>query len=91
MRTYERGVEAETLACGTGSVASSIIACLEHGMKPPVRVRAFSGDTLTVNFKIAGDRITDVVLEGPALSLFSGKTLYDDASGKIREPDFIKK
>ncbi len=85
MRTYERGVEAETLACGTGSVASSIIACLEHGMKPPIRVRAFSGDTLTVNFKFSNDKITDVVLEGPAVSLFSGKTLYDEASGKIRE------
>jgi diaminopimelate epimerase len=85
MRTYERGVESETLACGTGSVASSIIACLEHGMKPPVRVHAFSGDTLIVNFRIDGGKISDVVLEGPALSLFSGKTLYDDASGRIRE------
>ena len=85
MRTYERGVEAETLACGTGSVASSIIACLEHGMKPPIRVRAFSGDTLIVNFKISKDKITDVVLEGPALSLFTGKTLYDDISGRIQE------
>jgi diaminopimelate epimerase len=83
MRTYERGVEAETLACGTGSVASSIIACLERGMKPPIRVRAFSGDTLIVDFKVDERKITNVTLDGPALSLFSGKTLYDMNSGRI--------
>lgn len=79
MRTYERGVEAETLACGTGSVASAVLAHLEYGLRPPIRVRTWGGDLLRVDFTATGLRITDVVLEGPAVIVFSGKVLYDAA------------
>src|SRR5690606_12937661 len=49
LRTYERGVEDETLACGTGITAAGIVAHLVHGVALPVRVRAAGGDVLTVN------------------------------------------
>ncbi|HSQ74813.1 MAG TPA: diaminopimelate epimerase, partial [Bacteroidota bacterium] len=80
MRTYERGVEAETLACGTGSIASSIIAHLEVGLEPPVRVRTWSGQWLNVRFTVTPGGITEVRLEGPAVIVFAGRTLYDPAT-----------
>ncbi len=84
MRTYERGVEAETLACGTGSVASAIIAHIEYGLRPPIRVRTHSGESLRVAFRSAGERITSVTLEGPAVTVFSGTTLYDPTNAQLR-------
>ena len=85
MRTYERGVEAETLACGTGSVASAVIAHLEYGLRPPIRVQTHSGESLRVDFTVAGARITDVILEGPAVIVFSGKTFYDRVKHLLRD------
>ena len=76
MRTYERGVEAETLACGTGSVASAVIAHLEYGLRPPIRVRTWSGDLLRCGLHSQkGLEITDVMLEGPAVIVFQGKAI----------------
>jgi diaminopimelate epimerase len=72
VRTYERGVEDETLACGTGIIASAIIAGLYDFVVPPVKVLARGGDELTVSFKRNGDKIHSVVLEGPAFSAFVG-------------------
>jgi diaminopimelate epimerase len=89
MRTYERGVEAETLACGTGSVASAVIAHLEYGLRPPIRVRTHSGESLRVDFTVAGTRITNVTLEGPAVIVFSGKTLYDPVQNICRNDDRV--
>lgn len=69
IRTYERGVEEETLACGTGAVAASIIT-VSQTLKPQgrhtVRVETKSGETLTVSFTAAGQAIKDVFLEGKA-------------------------
>lgn len=72
IRTYERGVEDETLACGTGVTAVGILAHLVHGTKLPVRLRVASGDVLTVNFARHGDNINDVTLTGPAKTVFRG-------------------
>jgi diaminopimelate epimerase len=72
-RTYERGVEDETLACGTGVTAVGILAHLVHGVKLPVRIRVASGDVLTVNFAREGDAIRDVTLTGPAKTVFTGE------------------
>jgi diaminopimelate epimerase len=83
MRTYERGVEAETLACGTGSVASAVIAHLEYGLRPPIRVRTWSGEFLRVDFTSNGASITDVVLEGPAVIVFQGRLQYDPAKALL--------
>lgn len=73
VRTYERGVEGETLACGTGVTASAIIAAKLHGFKPPVQVQVQGGDILEVNFTDEGDSFTNVLLTGPADFAFDGQ------------------
>jgi diaminopimelate epimerase len=72
IRTYERGVEAETLACGTGSIAVAVIASRMKEIAPPVRIRAKSGEELTVNFRTAGEKVVDVELRGQAVVTFEG-------------------
>jgi diaminopimelate epimerase len=73
IRTYERGVEDETLACGTGVTAVGILAHLVHGTALPVRVKVAGGDVLSVNFRRAGDVIDEVTLTGPAKVVFAGE------------------
>jgi len=82
-RTYERGVEAETLACGTGAVAVAIAAHLRKGVGPPVALRTRSNEKLTVSFQYDGELYINVILDGPAIILFEGKLLYDSRSTKI--------
>ncbi len=72
IRTYERGVEDETLACGTGSVASSIIAGCYLGKSSPVTAVTRSGEELVIHFSRQGGQIVDVFLEGGATLVFSG-------------------
>ena len=72
VRTYERGVEAETLACGTGIVASGLIAGRLGLVKPPVHITAASGDILEVNYTATADGATHVTLLGPAVHVFRG-------------------
>jgi len=72
VRTYERGVEDETLACGTGSTASAIIAALVSGLKSPVKVKTQSGEMLTVYFEASGNKVSKVYLEGSAKIVFEG-------------------
>ncbi len=76
LRTYERGVEEETLACGTGAVAASIITAYEMEEKPQgrykIEVNTQSGETLTVYFKIKEDKIDEVFLEGKAKIVYKG-------------------
>ncbi|MGE5314539.1 MAG: diaminopimelate epimerase [Acidobacteriota bacterium] len=78
-RTYERGVEDETLACGTGSVASSIIVHLLRGVAMPVTVRVRSGELLRIDFTEDGATkgITNVTLEGSARIVYEGTVVYD--------------
>ncbi len=73
IRTYERGVEDETLSCGTGSVASAIIASLKYGITPPVILSTKGGDELKVDFIKREDKIENLSLTGPAKVVFSGK------------------
>ncbi len=76
MRTYERGVEAETLACGTGAVASACAAYVVKDIPPPIRIHTRSNNVLTVNFKIDGTTLRDVELTGPAEKVFTGRYEY---------------
>lgn len=73
LRTYERGVEAETLACGTGVTASAIIFRELHGGEGAVAATVQGGDTLRVQFKKSpGGLFRDVTLRGPADVSFTG-------------------
>lgn len=72
VRTYERGVEDETLACGTGVVAAALAAALLHGARSPVDVVVKSGDQLRARFKRSGAGFSDVALEGPGRVVFEG-------------------
>ncbi len=73
IRTYERGVEDETLACGTGSVAAALICYFNRKMKPPIRLITKSGEQLTVDFKNDESSISNLSLIGPAEITFTGE------------------
>ncbi len=72
IRTYERGVEDETLACGTGVVASAVIFAALENVKGPIAVQVRGGDILQVNFQRDGERFSNVTLTGPADFVFDG-------------------
>ncbi len=74
IRTYERGVEAETLACGTGSVAAAIAHHYKGNVFPGYVVRALGGE-LKVRFNNSDGRYREVVLEGPAEFVFKGEII----------------
>lgn len=87
VRTYERGVEDETQACGTGAVASALIAALHGHVTSPVTVTTSGGEQLIIHFslvdtdpdhqgqssKLHGQRISAVYLEGPASFIYEGE------------------
>jgi diaminopimelate epimerase len=70
IRTYERGVEGETLACGTGATATASAAVRWGWGTSPVQVRTQGGDLLSVSFEAAGGALRRVVLQGPAARVF---------------------
>lgn len=72
IRTYERGVEDETLACGTGVVASALIHHLLTNTPSPVRVQVLGGDDLEVGFNLKNGHFQEVTLTGPADFVFDG-------------------
>jgi diaminopimelate epimerase len=72
VRTYERGVEGETLACGTGVTAAALIAAQVHRFGSPVAVQVQGGDELEVSFQKRNGNFSDVRLTGPAEFVFEG-------------------
>jgi len=78
LRTYERGVEDETLACGTGAVAAALISAKLGKTTSPAAVHTRGGETLVVTFHMHGDRITEVFLEGEALVVYQGELWTDE-------------
>lgn len=66
IRSYERGVERETLACGTGAISSAIISVALRDLKPPINVLTKSGSYLTVDFDIVENKVQNLTLAGPA-------------------------
>lgn len=73
MRTYERGVEAETLACGTGAVASAMVAVQRGLVTGPVTVVTSSGRLLVASWSGDGNAVTDVRLGGEARIIATGE------------------
>ncbi|RYY35530.1 MAG: diaminopimelate epimerase [Sphingobacteriaceae bacterium] len=74
VRTFERGVEDETFACGTGVTAVALAMAKHHSqtghITTPVKVL---GGNLSINFNYDGEQFTDIFLEGPAKQVFEGK------------------
>ena len=73
VRTYERGVENETLACGTGIVACGLVAGTLGRVQHPVRITSASGDVLAVDYEPTQNGARDVTLTGPAMHVFQGQ------------------
>ncbi len=75
VRTYERGVEEETMACGTGVVASAIAAACKKSRQSPLLVHTSGGDVLTVSFDWdpQAEKATQVYQQGPARRVFAGQ------------------
>ena len=77
IRTYERGVEAETGACGTGAVASAVIGVKDYGLEFPVRVKTVKGYELVVDGTYDGEVFSDITLTGPVKKVFEGRLDWD--------------
>jgi diaminopimelate epimerase len=73
IRTYERGVEDETLACGTGITAAAVALSLAGTLKPPVTLVARSGEKFKVWLKPAGNGASEIFIQGPARVVFEGE------------------
>lgn len=78
VRTYERGVEDETLACGTGAVASALVSSAKGLVEPPVDVRVRSGETLRIYFDRSDRGYEKIYLEGKVKVVYQG-TLWEEA------------
>ncbi len=72
VRTYERGVEDETLACGTGVVASALVFAATENVNGPIAVIVRGGDELRVGFEKIDNQFRNVTLTGPAEFVFEG-------------------
>jgi len=79
IRTYERGVEDETLACGTGSVATALIAATKGIAASPAVLHTRGGEALKVYFEGSGDDFRNVFLEGDARVIYEGR-LWKEAA-----------
>ena len=73
VRTYERGVEDETLACGTGSSAAALIFALKNNLNDLAMVRTQGGETLKVYFRRDNCKFKNVWLEGSAKIVYKGE------------------
>ena len=78
IRTYERGVEDETLACGTGSIASALVASVRGMVNSPVKVKTRGEEILTIYFRRRDDSFEQVWLEG-STSIIYKASLHDEA------------
>ena len=78
IRTYERGVEDETLACGTGVVASALIAAFKGLVGSPVSIKTRGGEVLTVHFEIEGREVKKVFFEGDVHIIYEAE-MWEEA------------
>jgi len=77
IRTYERGVEDETLACGTGAIASAIISASRFKMNSPIDVKTRSGAYLTIHFDTVDSQLCEIYMEGDARIIYTGELQPD--------------
>jgi diaminopimelate epimerase len=82
VRTYERGVEDETLACGTGCVAAALVVSFKRGLSSPIDCITAGGEVLGVRFRRRGNAVSQIFLEGRAVAVYEGKlTLPNSFAG----------
>ena len=72
IRTYERGVEAETLSCGTGAVASALVLAQKHNIQSPLTLKARGGDLSVSWLQVHEVGYSNVQLTGPTCLVFEG-------------------
>lgn len=73
IRTFERGVEAETLACGTGATAAALMAATSYGLNSPIAVKTKSQDLLYISFELQDGSFQKITLTGAAERVFIGQ------------------
>jgi diaminopimelate epimerase len=73
IRTYERGVEGETLACGTGAAAAAIVGHVVYGMQNPIQVKFKSGEKILCYLTENKEKKIEIFLQGKAKYVFDGK------------------
>jgi diaminopimelate epimerase len=73
VRTYERGVEDETLACGTGAIACALTAAVREMVNSPVTVRTRGGEELSIHFERNGNVFENVYLEGNTSIIYEAR------------------
>ncbi|MDI6796248.1 MAG: diaminopimelate epimerase [Desulfatibacillaceae bacterium] len=73
IRTYERGVEGETLACGTGAAAAALVVAQKGGVPSPILVKTRSNIELKIHFLREGQKFYGVFLEGEARMVYTGE------------------
>ena len=78
IRTYERGVENETLACGTGAIASALVCSARGLVNPPVKVKTRGGEELTIHFSKEENSFDRVYLEGNTSIIYRAR-LHEEA------------
>lgn len=78
IRTYERGVEDETMACGTGAIAAAVVIAQTAKIKSPVHVLTRSKEILKVYYQEQGGLFSDIYLEGDARVIYQGR-FFEDA------------
>jgi len=88
VRTYERGVEDETLSCGSGVVAAVSASALFGKVRSPVQVLTRSGITLEVSFTLAGGELRDLRLRGDARLIYRAALTPETVDGF--DPDFVR-
>jgi diaminopimelate epimerase len=81
IRTYERGVEDETLACGTGSIASALVSSMKLNWSSPVNLETRGGESLTIHFSANNGVFEDVYLEGDARIIYTAQLGEDALEG----------
>ena len=86
VRTYERGVEDETLACGTGAVASAIVAGARFCLRPPVAVATRSKGVLTIDYRSESGRFSDIDMQGDARFVYRGEITAEAWDTPVAKP-----
>ena len=77
IRTYERGVEDETLACGTGAIACALVASIRGMVNSPVKVTTRGGEDLTIHFQRNGDSFNEVWLQGDTSIVYQAQLHHE--------------